>query len=121
MTKAAGGLAFALKAAQPFGVAAHLRRQYLNRDPIAQQNVARAKNGAHAAFAQQSFDLILAVEDLADERAGILFQDFAVLWTEADAVVEFFVADGTEFHGELVYNDEGIRRMGLIRRQLSYW
>jgi hypothetical protein len=93
MAKAAGGLPFPLKTAQPFGVAAHFRRQNFDRHAIAQQNVARAIDGAHTAFTQQRFDLVLAIEGFTDKRAGILFQDLAVLGTKTYGVVEFFVTE----------------------------
>jgi hypothetical protein len=48
---------------------------------------------AHAALPQQRFDVILAIERLADERAGILFQNLSVLRAKAYAVVVFFVTD----------------------------
>ena len=67
MTKAARGLAFALKTAEPFSVTAHLWRQDFDRDAIAEQNVARAIDRTHTAFAQQGFDLILPIQNLAYE------------------------------------------------------
>ena len=83
MTKAARGLAFPLKTAQPFRVTAHLWRQYFDRHAIPEQNVPRPVDCAHAAFAQQGFDLILAIKDLAHERRRILFENLAVRGTEA--------------------------------------
>ena len=62
VAKTPRGLALALEAAQPFCVTAHFRWQDLNCNAIAQQNVPRAINRAHPAFAQHAFDLILAVE-----------------------------------------------------------
>src|SRR5882724_10244661 len=99
MTKAAGRLTFALKAAQPFSVAAHFRRQQLNGDAIAEQNVPRAIDRAHSTFAQQSFDLVLAVELLADQRRRIFFQYLAIGGAEAQSVVIFSVAGRAVLHG----------------------
>jgi hypothetical protein len=67
VTKAARRLAFALKSPQPFGVAAHLWRQNFDGYPIAQQDMARSINRAHATLAEQVFDLILAIERFADK------------------------------------------------------
>jgi formyltetrahydrofolate hydrolase len=93
MSKAARRLAFALKAAQPFGVTAHFRRQDFDRNPVTEQNVTRAIDCAHAALPQQRFDLVLTVEGFAHERAGIFFQHLAVFRAETYAVVEFFVTE----------------------------
>src|ERR1700730_7591665 len=99
MTKAPRRLTFALKAAQPFGVAAHFRRQQLDGHAIAEQNVPRAIDRAHAAFAEKGFDLILAVQSTTDQRRRIFFQDFAVLPAEANTVIEFFVTERAVLHG----------------------
>ena len=107
MTKAARCLAFALKPAQPFGVAPHFRRQDFDRHAVAQQDMAGAIDGAHTAFAQHGFDLILAVEGRADQRRRILFQDFAVFRAEAYAVVEFFVAGRAVLHAEVSLQRSG--------------
>src|SRR5438067_2165892 len=98
MTKSPRGLAFALKSAQPFGVAAHFWRQNFDRDAIAEQDMTRAIDGAHSTFAQHGFDLVLAVECSADERRRIFFENLAVFRAEANAVVEFFVASGAVLH-----------------------
>src|ERR1044072_5270973 len=98
MAKPARRLAFALKAAQPFGVAAHFRRQQLDCDPITQQNVPRAINGAHPTFSQNALNLVLAVEHSSDYRGGILFQNFSVVGTEANAIFEFLFAGQAKFH-----------------------
>src|ERR1051326_1049162 len=101
MAKAARCLSFALKAAQPFGVAAHFRRQHLDRHAIAQQNVPRTIDSAHSAFAEHAFNLILTVENTPYQRRRILFQDLAVLWTKAQTVVKFFFADLAVLHSEI--------------------
>jgi len=98
VAKASRRLALALEAAQPFGIAAHLRRQDFNRDAIAEQNVPRAIDRAHPPFAQHAFDLILAVEHAADQGRRIFFQNFTVLRAKAHRVIEFFVADRAVLH-----------------------
>src|SRR5438445_2842133 len=101
MAKTTRRLPFALKAAQPFSVTPHLWRKHLDRDAIAQQDVARQINGAHTTFAQNGFDLVLAVQHLADERGRIFFQHLAVVRAKAYAVVEFFVAGRAVLHWEI--------------------
>src|SRR5215831_5740574 len=66
MSKAPGSLPLTSKASQPFGVVPHLRRQDFYGYTVAKQDVAGAKDGAHAAFAQHRLNLVLAVEDCAD-------------------------------------------------------
>src|SRR5437899_1025509 len=102
MPKASRGLTFALKAAQPFRVAAHLRRQHFNCHAIAQQDVARAIHCAHAASPEQCFNLILTVENAADERLWIFLQHFAVFGTEAYVVVVLAITGGTKLHAETI-------------------
>src|SRR5258708_29938330 len=98
MAKAPRRLPFPLKATQPFSVAAHFGRQDFDGDAVAEQNVARAIDGAHAAFAEDGFDLILAVERGPYERRRIFFEDFAVFLAKAQAVVKFFLADRAVLH-----------------------
>src|SRR5207302_4851797 len=98
MPKAPRRLAFALKPAQPFSVAAHFWRQHLNRDAIAEQDVPRAIYRAHATPTEQSVNLILSVENAADKRVRIFFQHLAVFGTEADIVVVLAIAGGTKLH-----------------------
>ena len=68
MTKAPRRLALASKTAQPFGIVPHLRRQDLDGHAVAEQDVTRAVDGAHAAFAQHCLDLILAIKNSVNER-----------------------------------------------------
>src|SRR5438309_8171501 len=103
MTKTARRLAFALKPAQPFSVAAHFRREHFDRDAIAEQNVPREIHGAHAAASQQGFNLILAVEDAADESLRIFLKHFAVFGTEAYVVVVLAIAGGTKLHARYLW------------------
>src|SRR5205807_3191140 len=98
MTKAARSLTFTLKATQPFSVAAHFRRQNFDGNAITEQDVTRTIDGAHSAFTQQGFDLILTVKRLADKRTRIFFEYLAIRRAEAHAVVEFFVADRAVLH-----------------------
>src|SRR5437870_4484371 len=130
MTKAAGRLSFALKAAQPFGVAAHLWREQLDRDSIAEQDVARFIDGAHTTLAQQGLDLVLAIQHCTNERSSIFFQNFAVLWTEAERVVKFVLADRAVLHqwislqrraveGRVSYSIRLSRTQPLLRRLRS--
>src|ERR1043166_8880811 len=102
MTKASSGLAFATEAPQPLGVGAHFRRQDFYRDAIAQQDVPCQVNRTHPAFAKQRFNLILAIEDGANERGRIVFKYLAVGGTEADIILVFCFADSAVFHAELV-------------------
>src|SRR6476661_6779670 len=98
MAKTARGLAFASEATQPFGVIAHFRGKHFDRDAIAEQDVARAIDGSHAAFAQERFHLVLAVEHGIDDRCGIGFEYFPVNRTEAHAVVIFCFAGRAVFY-----------------------
>ncbi len=105
MTKASRRLAFALKTTQPFRVAAHLWRQQLDRHAIAEQDVARAIDRAHPAFAQQGLDLILAVEHGADER----------LETKAQAIVKLFLADRAVLHAGISLQRRAIEGRITVR------
>src|SRR5207248_7181344 len=97
---AARRLTLALKTTQPLGIAAHFRREQLDGDTIAEQNVTRAIDRAHAAFAQQRFDLVLAVENRADKTGRIFLQHFAVFGTEAQVVVELIIAGWAVLHAD---------------------
>ena len=68
MTKTARRLTFTTKATQPFGIVPHFRWQNFYRHPVAEENMAGAKDGAHAAFPQQRLNLVLAIKDGADDR-----------------------------------------------------
>src|SRR6185369_2403925 len=98
MTKAARRLAFALKATEPLGIAAHFGREKFDGDAIAEQDVARAIDSAHAAFAEQVLDLVLAVEDATHERIRIFLEDLAVFRTKAEVIVVLVVAGRAELH-----------------------
>src|SRR5712692_4588129 len=115
MTKAPRRLAFALKTTQPFGVAAHLWRQDLDRDAVAQQDMARAIDGAHAAFAQHGLDLVLAIKRGADERRWIFFENFAVLRAKAQAVVKLFFADRAVLHSGISLQRRAIEGRITVR------
>src|SRR3954463_7986079 len=77
VSEGARGLALALKALEPFRVAAHLGPQSFYNDLIAEQYVTRAVDRAHAALRDEALDLILAVDDAADHLLGRLLQDLA--------------------------------------------
>jgi hypothetical protein len=81
-------------------VARHLGPQDLDRDVVADEEVARAVDRAHPAAPEALLDRVLAVEDAADERVPALDrpQRHAVVRTEDPPVVELFVADGAAFH-----------------------
>src|SRR6185312_989136 len=68
MTKAASGLALTTKTTQPLRIRTHFRRQNFYGDTIAEKNVAGSKDGPHAAFSEESFDVVLAVEYGAYDR-----------------------------------------------------
>ena len=98
MTEAACGLALALEAAQPFRVRAHFGAQHLDDDAVAQQDVARAMERAHAAARDEGLDLVLPVEHLADLERRRVFEHRAVIWTETRRAFKSAAALGTEFH-----------------------
>jgi hypothetical protein len=102
MSKSTGCLAFASKPSEPLGVATNFGRQNLYRYAIAEQDVAGEINCPHATLAQQRFDLVLAVEDGVHQGRGIIFQNFAVNWTETHAFIEFGLADRTMLHTDLI-------------------
>jgi hypothetical protein len=98
MTEATGGLAFTSKATEPFGIVLHFARQNLYGNSIAKQDVTAKVNGAHAAFAEQGLDFVLAVEDSVDQRGRIVFQNFAVGRAKAHAVFEPGFTNCAVFH-----------------------
>ena len=101
MTKASRRLPFAPEPSQPLRVVSNLRRQHFYCHAIAEQDVPRPVNCAHAAFAQQRFHLVLPVEHGIDDRRRIGLEDLSVYRTEAHAVVVFCVAGGAVFHSGL--------------------
>src|SRR6185503_17490172 len=98
MTKSPGCLPFATKAAQPFRVVSHFRRQNLNGHSIAQQDVPSQVNCSHPTLTEEGFDLILTIKDSANERRRVVFQHLTVSGAEAHIVVIFSFADGAIFH-----------------------
>jgi hypothetical protein len=98
VAKTPGRLTFAPESSQPLGVVAYLRWENFYGDTIAQKNVAREINGAHAAFTKQRFDVVLPVEDRSHQRRRIIFQNFTVNGAEAHAIIVFRLADGAVFH-----------------------
>src|SRR2546421_5664512 len=98
MTEAARGLALALEAAQPFRVRAHFGAQHLDDDAVAQQDVARTMERAHAAARDEGFDVVLPVEHLPDLEWRRVFEHRAVVRAEARRALESAAALGTEFH-----------------------
>src|SRR5262245_2840980 len=98
MTKTTRRLPFTSEPAQPLNVGPHFRRQNFYRHPIAEQDMTRAIDSAHAALTEQRFHLILAVEHRVDNRSRISLQHFAVNRTEAHAVIIFCFAGGAVFH-----------------------
>src|SRR5688572_6987554 len=98
MTKATRRLTFTPESSQPFGVVSDLGRQHFDRDAIAEQDMARAINCSHAAFAEQRLHLVLPVEHGVDDRRWIGLQHLAINRTEADAVVVFRFAGSAVFH-----------------------
>ena len=98
MAKATGRLTFTPEPSQPFGVVPDLGRENLDGDAIAEQDVARAINRSHAAFAEQRLHLVLPVEHCIDDRRGVGLQDLAINRTEAHAIVVFCFAGSAVFH-----------------------
>ncbi len=98
MAKAAGGLTFATESSQPLRIVSDFRGKDFDSHAIAEQDMSRAINRTHPAFAQQRFHLILPVEHRVDDGGGIGFQHLAVNRTEAHAVVVFGFAGGAVFH-----------------------
>src|SRR5215208_1654578 len=109
MTKTTGGLAFTSEASQPLGVGSHFRRQYFDRDTVAEENVPRAIDCSHPAFAEQRFHLVLAVENGVDDGSRVGLEDLAINRTEANAVVVFRFAGSAVFHPGLVYATKGTK------------
>ena len=67
VSERARGLALALEALEPLRVVAHLGAKGFDDDLIAQEYVARAVDRAHAALRDEALDLVLAVNDFADD------------------------------------------------------
>ena len=101
MAESARGLAFTTEASQPFRIVSDLRRQNFYGDTITKQNVARTINGAHSAFPQHGFNVVLAVENSIDQGLLILFEDLAINRTEGDCVFVFCFAERAVFHSGL--------------------
>src|SRR5215210_8896395 len=100
MTKTTGRLALAPKTSQPLGVASDFGRKNFDRDAVAEQDVLGAIDGSHAAFAEQRFHLVLAVEHGVDDGSRIGLEDLAVNGTEGYAVVVFRFAGSAVFHSQ---------------------
>src|ERR1051325_3164907 len=62
MSKTTSRLTLAPEPSQPFGVRSNFRRKNFDGDTIAKQNMPRAIDCSHPAFAQQRFHLVLPVE-----------------------------------------------------------
>src|SRR3569832_1477312 len=91
-------LAFTSKSSEPLGVGPDFGRKDFDSDAIAEQDVARAIDCSHAAFAKQRFHLVLAVEHGVDDGSRIDLQNLAINRTEGYAIVVFCFAGSAVFH-----------------------
>src|SRR5258708_2760360 len=98
VAEAARRLAFPAKSPKPFRVRTHLRGKHLYRDAVTQKNMPGAIDGSHPPLAQQSLDLILAVEDGIDHAGGIVFEDFTVKRAKTYVIFVLGVADCAILH-----------------------
>src|SRR6185503_9922437 len=98
MAETARCLAFTSKASEPLGVGPDFGRKNFDGYAIAEQDVARAIDCPHAAFAEQRFHLILAVEHGVDDGSRIGLENLAINRTEGYAVVVFRFAGSAVFH-----------------------
>src|ERR1700755_3081581 len=98
MAETTRGLALTSKASEPLGVGPDFGGENFDGDAIAGQDVARRIAATHAAFAEQRFHLILAVEHGVDDGSRIGLEDLAINRTEGYAVVVFCFAGSAVFH-----------------------
>jgi hypothetical protein len=110
VSEAARGAPLALEAAQPFGVAAHLRLERFDDDAVAQQDVPPAIDRAHAAAREEGFNLVLPVEHLPDHFRREIFQHFAVTLAEFHRLIVTVAALRTSFHVEIKMSGSGKSR-----------
>ena len=68
VAKPARGLAFAQESPEPLRISRGAVGQHLDGDGVAEQHVARTKDGSHAAAADERFDVVETVERRADEQ-----------------------------------------------------
>jgi hypothetical protein len=100
MSETARGASLALEASEPFGVAAHLRPERFDHHTVAQKDVARTVDCAHAALRDEALDLVLAVEHLPDQIGFNLRKHLAVARAEAHGVFKSLMALRAAFHAE---------------------
>src|ERR1051326_460289 len=115
MAKTTRCLTFAPEASQPLGVSPDFGRKNFDSDAITEQDVTRAVNCAHTAFAEQRLHLVLAIEHGVDDGSRIRLEDLAIDCTEAYGVVVFCFAGGAIFHGQ---SSTGLQDFTGLTRQI---
>jgi hypothetical protein len=98
VTKATRGLSFTLKAAEPFRVVAHFRREDFDGDAVAQKRVARSEDRSHPALCYESFYLVLTIKGLPDTALMVCVKRLAVARAKAHRVPVARPAFLADFH-----------------------